>query len=50
VRAMYPPNGLFLYARYLFLDANFGEFPKGEVRRIPLPQASVNKGGDAAQR
>jgi hypothetical protein len=24
--------------------ANFAEYPKGEVRRIPLPRTPVNKG------
>jgi hypothetical protein len=28
----------------LLLYANFGEIPKGEVRRIPIPRTSVNKG------
>ena len=28
---------------------NFGESPKGEVRRIPLPRTSVNKGKKKAR-
>jgi hypothetical protein len=26
------------------VNANFGESPKGEVRRIPIPRTWVNKG------
>ena len=25
------------------MNANFGVFPKGEVRRIPIPRTRVNK-------
>src|SRR5215208_7228904 len=32
----HPPNGLSLYARWLFLGTNFRECPKGEVRRSPI--------------
>jgi hypothetical protein len=32
------------YARGLLLSANFGECPKGEVRRILIPRTRVNKG------
>jgi hypothetical protein len=34
----------FVPFRALFL-ANFGESPKGEVRRIPIPRNRVNSAG-----
>ena len=39
----HPPSGLSLYATWLFLETNFREFYKGEVRRIPIPRTPVNK-------
>jgi hypothetical protein len=35
----------FLYARWLFLVANFGELRQGEVRRIHLPRTWMNRLG-----
>jgi hypothetical protein len=29
---------------FVEVDAKFAEFPKGEVRRIPLPRTPLNKG------
>jgi hypothetical protein len=43
--AAHPLNSVSLYARWLFLGANFRELRKGELRRMRLPHTRGHKPG-----